>query len=181
MRYFLSYLWRSPLIRLAFIWFIIGIIGIGVFSYRLVHMREELNQVNEKLQAYIDAIQDLEESSVNTVKKTEMDKILEEIDNFRPTVQELLTFVNTVEQLAMKYKVYLFFHTVNSGVSRAAQNEDFVSYKLGFTSTYDQIENFLKEFEDLPYAISIQSIDISQQDFGQYVLRVIFILYTKLA
>lgn len=179
MRYFLSYLWRSPLIRLAMIWFVIGMIGISVFSYRLIGMRAELSQTNEKLGAYIEAIQDLETHQGD--KKTEMDKILEEIQQYRPTVGELLTFVRTVEDLAAKYKVYLFFHTVSSGVSKAKQNEDFVSYKLGFSSSYDQIENFLKEFENLPYAMSIQSIDVSKKDANQYVLRLIFILYTKLS
>lgn len=178
MRYFFSYLWRSPLIRLAMIWFVIGILGISVFIYRLIGMRGELNETNEKLTVYIGAIQELDLHQ--NEKDTEMDKILKQIDQFRPTVEELLTFVRTVEDLASKYKVYLFFHTVNSGVSKAKQNADFVSYKLGFTSTYDQIENFLKDFEELPYAMSIQSLDISKEEFDQYVLRVIFILYTKL-
>lgn len=178
MRYFLSYLWRSPLIRLAMIWFVIGILGISAFSYRLVGMRAELSETNEKLTVYIGAIQDLDLN--RDEKDLEMDKILEQIQQYRPTVEELLTFVRTVEDLASKYKVYLFFHTVSSGVSKAKQNEDFVSYKLGFTSSYDQIENFLKEFEELPYAMSIQSVDISKEEFDQYVLRVIFILYTKL-
>ena len=179
MRFFLSYLWRSPLIRLATIWFIIGVLGISVFSYRLIGMRKDLADTNEKLKVYIEAIQRFEEKKPE--KKNEIDKILEDIERYRPSVKELLTFVNTVEDLANKYKVYLFFHTATAGVTKVKPGEDFVTYKLGFTASYDQIESFLKDFEKLPYAITLQSIDISENKDLSYVLRVIFILYTKLA
>lgn len=178
MHFFLSYLWHSPLIRLATIWFVIGIIGIAVFIWRLTGMREELSITNQKLQSYIMATQQLQEERA-AQKKTQIDEILEEIEQFRPTVEELLNFVKKVEELAEKRNLTLAFHTVNT-TKVVKKEENFVSYKLELTATLEEIEDFLKEFESLPYAIDIQSIDVSQDADQQYLLRLTFILHTKL-
>ena len=179
MKFFFSYLWRSPLIRLAIMWFIIAVLGIAVFSWRLTGMRAELIQTNKKLEINIEAIHQIE-SSQKKEKKTEIDQILEEINQYRPSVEELLDFVKAVETIASNNKIYLFFHTIKTNVTKAKTNEDFVAYKAGFETTLDQAQSFLEEFEKLPYATDIESIDITKNEEGSYIFKLIFILYTKI-
>ena len=176
-----NYLWRSPLIRLSVIWFAIAVLGIGVFSWRLTTMRQELILTNRDLQTYLTALNSIDRNS-KPEGREEIDRILEEIDNYRPTVDELLNFVKRVEDLANEQKVYLFFHTLDTASTQRVREDDYVSYKLGFTASMDQIQAFLDNFEAMPYAINIQSIDILQEEeTDNYTLRMNFILYTKLA
>lgn len=179
MRFFFAYLWRSPLIRLAIIWFVVALAGITVFSWRLTDMRQELIVTNTQLQANIAAIQQIDLGKEKE-RKNEIDSILEDIERYRPSVEELLNFVKAVETLASQNKVYLFFHTIKTQVAIAKKNENFVTYKAGFTGNFEQVQNFLDGFEKLPYATDIASIDINLDDSGSYILRLVFILYTKL-
>jgi len=176
----LTYLWRSPLIRLSVIWFLIAVLGIGVFAWRLTDMRQELIITNNDLKTYIAALHNIDRS-IAPDGREEIDRILDEIESFRPTVDELLNFVQRVETIANEQKVYLFFHTLESATAQRVRQDDYVTYKLGFTASLEQIQSFMDEFESLPYATDIQSIDILKEEEGElYTLRMIFILYTKL-
>ncbi|MDP3975632.1 MAG: hypothetical protein Q8P95_01825 [bacterium] len=175
MRLLLSYLWQSPLVRLTIFWFVLAMVGISLFSWKISGMRAELAHTNQKIEGTIKALQQIDKE-VET-EQTELNKVLEEIERFRPTVPDLLPFVTTVEELAESRKISMKLATIQTGQERDNQIQEKVTYRLEISASLDTVQSFLQAFENLPYAITIDSLDVRQTDIAALILT--FILHTK--
>lgn len=189
MRLFLAYLWRSPLIRMTTVWFLLAIIGVSLFSFKLLDMRSQLVSASHETQGYIKALQKTEAGQTAQINR-EIQEIIEEVEKFRPTVSELLDFVKQIEDIANEKQINLQLRTLEKSPS---QPENTVRYKLSFSASLKIIENFINSFEKLPYATKIDSIDIKQTETTEtetteaeaetnteeFILTLIFTLFTK--
>lgn len=179
MNFFFTYLFHSPLMRMATFWLVIGVLGISVFGFRMAGMRVELASVNQNIQASIIALQKIDEAK-DTVKQQELEKIIEEIERYRPSVAELLGFLESVENLGKKRSLDIELYSVKT--EKDQDTGDVVTYKLQMNvDQLSLIENFLEDFENNPYATKIQSFDISRTEDNDYHFNLIFILHTRLS
>jgi len=175
---FLKQLWKSPLIRLASIWFVIAILGIGVFGWKLSELRSDLFTSENKVQSYISALQQVETPPSDP--ESDLERIIDEIEKYRPSVEQLLGFLEKVEDLADQHEIFLYLHTLNDNGGDPNKEKGDIRYKAGFRSSAEKIQSFISDFEKLSYATSIESIDITREEQDSFVLRLIFTLHTKL-
>lgn len=179
MHFFLRYLFKSPLIRMTTFWFVISLIGIGLFSWKLTGMRQDLLDRNAQIQSTIRAVH-LIEKQAEQKNQEELDTILEKIEKYRPSVPELLGFIETVEAIAANRNLDLELFTINTGDKKAAE-EGLVSYKLTLESSLSDVKGFIRDFEKSHYAIRIENIDMKKTESESFQLTLIFILYTQLS
>lgn len=183
MYFFLTYLLRSSLIRITVVWLFISMIGISLFSYKLIGMRSDLYTANLNVQSFIGAIQKIDAQNVGD--RARLDDIIDEIDKFRPSVPDLLVFINDIEGLAIKRGLDMEFNTIKTSIKEANDDDSIISYKISITSELDAVMGFLKDFENSNYAINIKSIDMKEifdEDgiSGGFKLDIIFILHSRI-
>lgn len=177
MRLFFSYLWQSPLVRLTMFWFLLAIVGVSLFSWKLLGMRKELLETLQKTDAYIQALHSIEKGKGE--EKSEITTIFETIEKFRPSVPELLDFVRTVEQTAETRKIELTLTSLLPSQGTLV-DQDKVSYRLKAKSSLESLSIFIKDFEKLPYAIQIESFSLREGEEASFELDLTFILFTQL-
>jgi len=179
MKMFLTYLLQSPLIRLTASWMIIAVAGISVFSWRIGDMRSELINTNQNIQASILAIHELDRSRESKDLR-ELESIIDEIEKYRPTVPDLLPYLQSIEMIAEKQGLDLELHTIKTDAKTKEKYPSAVGYKLSMTSSIPEIKKFLKSFEKNPYATEVQKLDIKKNEFSNFDLELLFILHTRI-
>ncbi|MDP2691443.1 MAG: type 4a pilus biogenesis protein PilO [bacterium] len=178
MKFFFSYLFRSPIIRLTAFWFLVGVVGVSLFCWKVKDMRQDLVETNTKINSYITAMIKLEQQQEE--EKQQLESIIETIGRYRPSVPELLDFIKDIETLARGRSLDLQLSSIKTGNSNVEEDKGIISYKLSLTADLDNVKGFLKDFEKSDYAIHIQSIDISKTEEQNFELNVTFILYTQI-
>lgn len=175
MNLLLLYLWQSPIIRLTLFWLALGAIGMSLFSWKVMQMRSELSQTLWESQSYIERIQEWNTS--RSQKEEQITLQLERIERFRPNVPDLLTFVEKVEEIAAKRRVAMNLTTVQTA-DPSNNNVKSVTYMATITSALSTVQEVLKDLESLPFAITIDSLDISENQ-ETFLMTIIFTLHTK--
>jgi len=179
MRYFFSYLMQNPLIRLTTFWLVMGCLGISVFSWKMMGMRVELLELNQDIQSSVMALQQIDRNR-EVRNQEELEKIIQEIEKYRPAVPELLGFVENVEDLIRQLTLDFELNSLKTQEQMVGDQREFVTYRIEARADLDALRKLLHDFESSPYATEIRSLQVKENLEGSFDLDLTFILYTRL-
>lgn len=180
MKYFFAYLMQNPLIRMTMFWLVVGILGISVFGWRVGTMRAELNEFNTGIQGYIIALNKIDENKAQE-KQDQLKNIISEIEKYRPSVPELLGFVENVEDIIQQKTQDYTLSSIKTEESSNGNQKQIVNYRIEARAGLNELRELINNFENSPYATEIKTIQMQKNEDGAYDLTLDFILYTKLS
>lgn len=161
---------------------ILGATGVGIFS-NLIHKISNSIYEKESLALLLEK----RNENLNNLK-TELEKIGnadESIESAFPTSDNILEFVSAMEGLASTYSVKQNLKFGNSvpAPELTTANLEFlvIDYNLSVTANITVLINYLKEFENLSYFTTINSVAISSPSnwFSESQITIQAKLYLK--
>ena len=161
------------------VWLLLAVVGVGLFSWKMLEMRKELAETEQKTDAYISAVRKLDESH-DLRQQEELEKIIDEIEKYRPSVEELLGFVESIESLVEDRSLDFKLNTIKTGDSAENEKKGIISYQAELTAPLELAKKFVKDFEGGTYATEVQTVELVETENDMYILSLSFIIYTRL-
>lgn len=119
----------------------------------------------ESLSMIIPDIYQNYKNSLAQIKGDDLNKITQ-LENVRPSLDEILVFINEIEREATNFQKFELKHIGGElKINPEKTQSNSVKYALTAQTDYLSLIQFLKKIEDrLPYLVDIQNISFKQDD-----------------
>lgn len=150
------------ILNITLLFSLLGAFAVFMMGHSVGIINEEVKALKNFIEISKDVQPNFEQSLVAYTQETQ--HLIAFLLALRPDSEaEVITFISTVEGIGQELHLDLSLESVDADEKN---EENTLSYQIGFYGTYEQLNDFLTALEELPYFIRVRELEFQTFEAG---------------